>query len=129
MKLFYSLILLVLFSNCSPENMLNKKLDGKWSLISINGENLKNTYSKEITFSKSGKGGDVVYSTIRDGKTEIKKGIYALIKTNSISIAFPNSSFGSGYETEVYDFTTYSKTDLTLTQEGDGNNVFIFEKE
>ena len=127
MKTFYTLFLILLFASCSPENMLNRKLDGEWSLVSVNGEKIDANYSKKITFSKDGKGGDVIYTTVSDNKTEIKKGIYALIKTNSISIAFPNNAFGSGYETEVYDFTKTSSTDLILTQQRN-NKTFSFKK-
>ena len=127
MKPFYALFLILLFASCTPENMLNRKLDGEWSLISVNGVKIDENYSKKITFSKDGKGGDVIYTTVSDTITEIKKGIYALIKTNSISIAFPNNAFGSGYETEVYDFTNTSSTALTLTQERN-NKIFAFKK-
>jgi len=127
MKPFYALFLILLFASCTPENMLNRKLDGEWSLVSVNRVKIDENYSKKITFSKDGKGGDVIYTTVSDTITEIKKGIYALIKTNSISIAFPNNAFGSGYETEVYDFTTTSSTDLTLTQERN-NKIFAFKK-
>ena len=127
MKTFYALFLILLFASCSPENMLNRKLDGEWSLISVNGVKIDENYSKKITFSKDGKGGDVIYTTVSDNITEVKKGIYALIKTNSISIAFPNNAYGSGYETEVYDFTNTSSTDLILTQQRN-NKTFTFKK-
>ena len=127
MKPFYALFLIILFASCSPENMLNRKLDGEWSLVSINGTKIEANYSKKIAFSKDGKGGNVIYTTVSDNITEVKKGIYALIKTNSISIAFPNNAYGSGYETEVYDFTNSSNTDLTLTQDRN-NNTLIFKK-
>ena len=127
MKTLYALFLILLFASCSPENMLNRKLDGEWSLVSVNGVKIDANYSKKITFSKDGKGGDVIYTTVSDNITEIKKGIYALIKTHSISIAFPNNAYGSGYETEVYDFTNTSSNDLTLTQDRN-NNTFAFKK-
>lgn len=127
MKTFYALFLILLLASCSPENMLNRKLDGDWSLVSINNVKIDADYSKKITFSKDGKGGDVIYTNINDNITEIKKGIYALIKTNSISIAFPNNAYGSGYETEVYDITKTSSTDLILTQQRN-NNTFTFKK-
>ena len=127
MKPFYALFLILLFASCTPENMLNRKLDGEWSLISVNGVKIEANYSKKITFSKDGKGGDVIYTTVNDTITEIKKGIYALIKTHSISIAFPNNAYGSGYETEVYDITKTSSTDLILTQQRN-NKTFTFKK-
>ena len=127
MKPFYILFLILLLASCSPENMLNRKLDGDWSLVSINNVKIDADYSKKITFSKDGKGGDVIYTNINDNITEIKKGIYALIKTNSISIAFPNNAYGSGYETEVYDITKTSSTDLILTQQRN-NKTLLFKK-
>jgi hypothetical protein len=127
MKTFYFIFLILIFASCSPENMLNRKLDGEWTLVSVNGQKTDANSTKKITFSKDGKGGDVLYTTINNNVTETKKGIYALIKTNSISIAFPNDAFGSGYETEVYNFTNNSKTELTLTQERN-KNTFVYTK-
>jgi hypothetical protein len=108
--------------------MLNKKLDGEWILLSIDGENIPSTYSKTMKFSKDGKGGEVVYTIIENGQTITKTGKYALIKTNSMSVAFPNSNFGSGYETETFDFTKTSKTDLTLTKISGEYGVYVFKK-
>jgi hypothetical protein len=127
MKPFYALFIILLFISCTPENMLNRKLDGEWSLVSVNNVKIEANYSKKITFSKDGKGGDIVYTTVSDNITEIKKGIYALIKIYSISIAFPNNAFGSGFETEVYDITNTSSTDLVLTQQRN-NKTFTFKK-
>ena len=48
MKPFYALFLILLFASCTPENMLNRKLDGEWSLISVNGVKIDENYSKKI---------------------------------------------------------------------------------
>lgn len=128
MKFLKVIFLLVLVASCSPEKILNKKLDGEWSLISIDSKLVDSTFSKTIQFSRHKKGGDVIYTIVDNGQTTTRTGTYALIKTNSISVAFPNNAIGSGYETEVYDFTNSSKTDLTLTQQGYGNHVFTFKK-
>ena len=128
MKYFYLVILVIALGSCSPENMLNKKLNGEWTLISINDKNLDSNYSKTARFSKDGVGGDVLYTINDNGNIITQTGKYALIKSQSISTAFKNDQFGSGYETEVFDFTKSTDTDLTLTQQGNINNVFIYKK-
>lgn len=128
MKFLYFFTLLLFFGACSPENMLNKKLDGEWTLLSIDGQNIPSTYSKTLRFSKDGKGGDIVYTIVDNDQTTTKTGKYALIKTNSMSVAFPNSNFGSGYETETFEFTKTSETDLTLTKISGEYGVYVFKK-
>jgi len=108
--------------------MMNKKLDGQWELLTINSEKLDTNYSKFITFSENKEGERVVYSETINEITTTKSGNYALIKTGAISIAFPNSNFGSGYETETYDFVSTSKTDLVITQTSPGNKLYTFKK-
>ncbi len=128
MKYLYILLALFLFGSCSPEKMVNRKLDGEWNLVSINSENLPANYSKSIQFSKDSKGGTIVYTIVTNGTTTVKNGIYALIKSGSMSFAFPNNSFGSGYETQSFDLTKSTKSDLVLTEIGNGNGVYTFKK-
>lgn len=128
MKYIYLLTLLFIVGACSPEKMINRKLDGEWNLISINSENLPSNYTKTIQFSKKGKGGDIVYTEVKNDTTSIKSGIYALIKSGSMSFAFPNSAFGSGYETQSFSLTKSTKSDLILTEIGNGNGVYTFKK-
>ncbi len=128
MKYIYILFALFLFGSCSPESMVNRKLEGEWDLISINSENLPLNYSKSIQFSKDGKGGTLVYTIVSNDTTTVKNGIYALIKSGAMSFAFPNSVFGSGYETQSFDLTKSTKSDLILTEIGNGNGVYAFKK-
>lgn len=128
MKYIYIFLALFLFGSCSPESMVNRKIDGEWNLVSINSKSLPSTYSKSIQFKKDGKGGTIVYTIVSNDTTTVKSGIYALIKSGSMSFAFPNNAFGSGYETQSFDLTNYSKSDLTLTEIGNGNGVFTFKK-
>ena len=128
MKYIYIFLALFLVGSCSPESMVNRKIDGEWNLVSINSESLPANYSKSIQFKKDGKGGTIVYTIISNNTTTVKSGIYALIKSGSMSFAFPNSSFGSGYETQSFDLTKSTKSDLVLTEIGNGNNVYTFKK-
>ena len=128
MKYIYIFLVFFLFGACSPESMINRKLDGEWSLISINSENLPPNYSKSIQFSKDRKGGTLVYTIVINDTTVVKNGIYAIIKSGSMSFAFPNSAFGSGYETQSFELTKSTKSDLILTEIGNGYGVYTFKK-
>lgn len=118
---------LVLFS-CTPESMVNSKIDGTWELITIGGQTLNPGYSKKVVFEKDRKGGKITYTETNNGVTNIKNGEYALIKSGAISIAFPNTNYGSGYETETYDFTSCTKEELILTETGKGSQIYTFKK-
>ena len=45
-----------------------------------------------------------------------------------MSFAFPNSAFGSGYETQSFELTKSTKSDLILTEIGNGYGVYTFKK-
>ncbi len=128
MKYIYILLALFFLGSCSPENMVNRKLEGEWNLSSINSENLPLNYSKTIKFSKEGRGGTLISTVLSNDTTTVKNGMYALIKSGAMSFAFPNSAYGSGYETQTFDITKSSKSDLILTEVGNGNGVYTFTK-
>ncbi len=125
---FMTLIVSVLFTACAPEKIMNNKIDGTWNLISINGKNLGADTVQQLTFIPSGRGGEVNYLTTESGKTTIRIGTYAIMKYESITTSFKNTSTKLGYDETVYNFTNTSKTAMTLTQQTGGSNVYLFEK-
>lgn len=125
MKIFYSLLLLVvLFGACSPEHMLNKRLNGKWDLVSIDGQNTDTSFVQTMEFEKDGRKGLVYVNTTKNDTLTSKIGIYSLFKNNTISIAFSNDPT---YDTEIFDVESYSKTKLVLIRE-DNLKHYVFEK-
>lgn len=128
MKNLIIVFITLLCLGCSPEKMVNKKLKGEWYLTSVNNEALTNGYSKTLIFTPKGKGGDIQTTEIVNNNTVTKSGIYSIIKYDPITFAFPNDSLGSGYETEVYNITKSTSSELILTEMGKSNNVFNFSK-
>jgi hypothetical protein len=128
MKSILSFFLLVsLIFSCSPEILLNKKLDGEWSLTSANGHPPM-LYTETIFFSKKGTGGDLLSTVVSDGLTVISKGTYSLLKSASITIAYPNgNSVGYPYDTKVFEVTEHSKSTLKLKNTKDGA-IFLYTK-
>lgn len=129
MKVAYLFLLLLVIGACTPEKATNRKIDGKWSLNSVDGIALDAAvYSKTVEFSKKHKGGTVIYTTTINGVTEVKTGTYALLKCYTITVAFENSNQGFHYDTEVFDYTKEkNKAVLTLKSQTDGK-VYIFKK-
>lgn len=128
MKNLIIVLITLLCLGCSPEKMVNKKLEGEWNLTSVNNEALTNGYSKTLLFTPKGKGGDIRTTEIMNNTTVSKSGIYSIIKYDPITFAFPNDSLGSGYETIVYNITKNTSSELILTEMGNGNKVFNFSK-
>ena len=128
MKNLIIALITLLCLGCSPEKMVNKKLQGDWSLVTINNEKLPEGYSKSIHFTPKGKGGDLQTVETSNNVTITKSGIYSIIKYDPITFAFPNDSLGSGYETEVYNITKSTTSELILTQMGNSNKIYSYIK-
>ena len=113
--LLISIILIIV--SCRTENTLNFKLDGEWTLQTINGQALTDGFSNKMNFDKKGSHGDISITTVNAGQTEVLAGTYSLIKTYTITVAIPNnSSTDYPYDTDVYDVIKFSKTELQLFQ-------------
>ena len=121
-------LITLLCLGCSPEKMVNKKLQGEWKLTAINNEKINSGYDKSILFTPNGKGGDIQTTEITNNINVTKSGIYSIIKYDPITFAFPNDSLGSGYETEVYNITKSTTSELILTQIGNSNKVYTYIK-
>jgi len=108
------------------EKTLNKKLDGEWSLQTINNA-IDSNFSQTILFSKKDSGGNIHFTTIDASITTNLDGIYELIKSSTLTIAFPNGKdVGYPYDTETYEIVKYTKTELTLKRQK--NNFTYFYK-
>jgi hypothetical protein len=107
---------------------LNFKLDGEWTLQTIDDLPLPNGFSRKMIFEKDGAHGDISITTIDAGQTEVLTGTYSLIKTYSITVAIPNNSTTDYlYDTDVYDVRKFSKTELQLFQKST-QKVLYFTK-
>ncbi len=128
MKSIFLISILLLFAACRPENTLNFKLDGEWTLQTIDALPLPDGFSRKIVFEKEGSHGSISIATVDLGQSQVLKGTYSLIKTYSITVAIPNNSTTDYlYDTEVYDVRKFSKTELQLFQKST-SKVFYFTK-
>jgi len=123
-----SLIMSLLLTACAPEKIMNNKIDGTWNLVSINGKRLGTDTTQQLSFIPSARGGEVSKVITESGKATTRVGTYAVIKFESITTSFKNTSTKLGYDETIYHFTNSSKSVLTLTQQTGGSNVYIFEK-
>lgn len=124
--LFLFITLGTLFFSCSPEGILNKKLEGTWVLQSINGVELGDSITQTLTF-KEGKryDGEVSELATKNSQTITNNGVYYIFKSQTLTMAFSDDP---NVDTRVFSVIESSKTDLTLTQEGDGNAKFVYKK-
>jgi hypothetical protein len=115
-------LIAVLFSSCSKEQRLNRKLDGTWSVTSIDGNAMSSGESITMTFSKDKKGrGDFVMNftdPIFGNSTE--QGDYKLTTDEQLSFFYTDGAV------DVVRITDYSKEDLTFLTESD--DTYILKK-
>jgi hypothetical protein len=114
-----------LFS-CSPEAMVNKKITGMWYLVSIDGKAIDTNYKEQIDFEPDGRGGTFTETKTTNGIPVVTYGKYALIKSGSITIS--RNKADGGYDDTGYDFTTITESNMTLTQNTNGNKVYVYKK-
>ena len=127
MKSIILVSILLGISSCRPESVLNKKLDGEWTLNTINGIELSSGFSQKLNFNKKKAGGDATFTSVTNGITESKSGTYSLLKSYTITVAIPNSTGGYPYDVEIYDVTESTKSKLELKRESD-SKTFIYSK-
>lgn len=123
--LFLSSILVTILS-CSPEAMTNKKIAGMWHLESIDGKTLDSEYQEQIDFAPDGRGGTIRETKTTKGNRVETYGKYALIKSGSITIS--RTKTDGGYDDQGYDFTSISDNSMTMTQNMNGNKVYVYKK-
>jgi hypothetical protein len=125
--LFLAVAILALVS-CSKESRLNKKIDGTWDIVSVNGQlpsSIGLTMTIEFTKDKKGKG--AFTSKITEGSfSESSTGTYVLTDDTKITMTETPTS-GQVSTPEDMTINSYSKTDLTMTSVED-NTVIILKK-
>jgi len=108
-------ILAFVLGSCSKEAKLNRKLDGKWEITTVNSVAVPAADAYTITFTKDKKGkGAVVYAQGAFSMT----GTYVLTDDTSITVTMD----GSADKTVVKE---YSKDKLVLV---DGTTTSEFKK-
>jgi hypothetical protein len=106
--LFLFVSVAIIAASCSKEAKLNKRLDGVWDVVSMDGEALTGDNAATLSFSKEDKGSGKVSFT-QEGDT--MEGTYTLEKDDKITMVFDG-------ETSVWTVDDYSKTDMTITADG-----------
>ena len=113
----------ILFASCSKSNKLNKRLDGEWNVVSIDGTALGSGESMVVKFTKDKKGkGTYTMTFVFAGMTETATGAYVL--EDDTKITFTETGATTGDVSLVKD---YSKTDMTIT-EVDGTDPMVLKK-
>ena len=122
----FIVILSFIFFACSPESVLNKKLNGEWELQSINGQNVGDSISQTLIFSKDKRSdGTVSELGSKNNVSYSNSGVYYIFKSQTLTMAFSNDP---NVDTRVFSVIESSKSELTLTQEGKGNAKFVYKK-
>ena len=112
-----TIAILFIATSCSKESKLNRKLDGKWTLVTANG--VAATFVYTLTFAKDKKGGSLI---VVDGPLT-GSGTYVLTADKTITTTV---SFFGTTDVSIYTVTDYSKKDLSLTAQ-DGS-LYKFTK-
>lgn len=118
--LFIAIISVVALASCSKERKLNRKLDGTWMVTSYDGQAMGSGESITITFDKDEKdNGKYTMTSVYSGFTYTESGTYQLTKDDMITLT-------SGNDSDIMTVTDYSKTDMTVTSDGD---IMILKKQ
>ena len=127
--LLISGFLAFLFVACRPEIVANDKLNGDWSLQSINNKPIAKGDYETLHFEKNASGGDIVLTMHLEGKDTICAGKYDVLKNSTLTFAFPtHNSTGYLYETEVFEIVELSGTNMTLRSQKSQNQLVFFKK-
>jgi hypothetical protein len=127
--LLISGFLAFLFVACRPEIVANDKLNGDWSLQSINNKPIAKGDYETLHFEKNASGGDIVLTMHLEGKDTICAGKYDVLKNSTLTFAFPtHKSTGYLYETEVFEIIVLSETNMTLRSQKSQNQLVFLKK-
>ena len=127
--LFLSIAILALVS-CSKESRLNKKIDGTWDIVSVEGETPASMglSSMTIEFTKDEKGKGAYIVKMTEGVlSESITGTYALTDDTKITMTDTPTS-GEVSTPEEMTINSYSKTDLTMTSVEDKTVIILTKK-
>ena len=118
-----------LFVACRPEIVTNDKLNGDWSLQTINNKPIAKDDYETLHFEKNASGGNIVLSMHLEGKDTICTGKYDVLKNSTLTFAFPtHKSTGYLYETEVFEIIVLSETNMTLRSQKSQNQLVFLKK-
>jgi len=118
-----------LFVACRPEIVTNDKLNGDWSLQSINNKTIAKYDYETLHFEKNDSGGNIVLSMHLEGKDTICAGKYDVLKNSTLTFAFPtHKPTGYLYETEVFEIVELSGTNMTLRSQKSKNQLVFLKK-
>jgi hypothetical protein len=127
--LLLSSLLAFLVVACRPEIVANDKLNGDWSLQSINNKPIAKGDYETLHFEKNASGGDIVLTMHLEGKDTICTGKYDVLKNSTLTFAFPtHKSTGYLYETEVFEIVELSGTNMTLRSQKSQNQLVFLKK-
>jgi hypothetical protein len=130
--LFFLLLINLLaffFFACRPEIVTNDKLNGDWSLQSINNKPIAKGDYETLHFEKNASGGDIVLTMHLEGKDTICSGKYDVLKNSTLTFAFPtHKSTGYMYQTEVFEIVELSSTTMNLRSQKSQNQLVFFKK-
>ena len=127
--LFLSVAILALVS-CSKESRLNKKIDGTWDIVSVNGlmPSSIGLTSMTIEFTKDNKGKGAFTTKMTEGTlSESSTGTYVLTDDTKITMTDTPTS-GEVSTPEEMTINSYSKTDLTMTSVEDKTVIILKKK-
>jgi hypothetical protein len=118
-----------LFVACRPEIVTNDKLNGDWTLQSINNKPIAKDDYETLHFEKNASGGDIVLTMHLEGKDTICAGKYDVLKNSTLTFAFPtHKSTGYLYETEVFEIVELSGTNMSLRSQKSKNQLVFLKK-
>ena len=127
--LLFTNLIAFLFYSCRPEIITNDKLNGDWSLQSINNKPIAKGDYETLHFEKNASGGDIVLTMHLEGKDTICAGKYDVLKNSTLTFAFPtHKSTGYLYETEVFEIVELSGTNMNLRSQKSQNQLVFLKK-
>ncbi|NDF61175.1 MAG: hypothetical protein EB100_08845 [Crocinitomicaceae bacterium] len=122
-------LLAFLFFACRPEIVTNDKLNGDWSLQSINNKPIAKGDYETLHFEKNASGGDIVLTMHLEGKDTTCSGKYDVLKNSTLTFAFPtHKSTGYMYQTEVFEIVELSGTNMSLRSLKSQNQLEFLKK-
>jgi hypothetical protein len=123
-----AIAMLLIATSCSKEAKLNRKLDGEWNVVSLDGESMvASEGTLTFKFEKDKKGNGIVTLTESDiyqGTTtsDTYSGTYTLTKDDIITMTLVEGTTSDVYSVIV---SSYDKSNMTFILDGD---VFVLKK-
>jgi hypothetical protein len=122
-------ILAFVLGSCSKESKLNRKLDGKWDVVTFSGITPASvgitTFTIEFSKDKKGKG-SYVSTSISSFGTDTSTGTYELTDDTKMTMT-ETPTAGNTSTPDAITINSYSKSDLTLS-DSDGTVIVLKKK-